>query len=231
MTDRRPGPVRAQTGPDETPPGAGLLDLVAVMDRLRSPGGCPWDARQTPRSLVPYLVEETFELVEAIENDDRDHVVEELGDVLLQVAFHARIGQERETDPFDIDAVAAGIAAKLRRRHPHVFADTVATTPEQVAVNWERIKADEKPQRAGLLDGIPAALPALERAMKVADRLERGGATSQAQAAAAGDDLGARLFALVVEARAAGVDPAAALRATLRRLEGEDTGTESGPPR
>ena len=104
-------------------PGARLLDLVAVMDRLRSPGGCPWDAEQTHESLVPYLIEETHELVEAIESGDRTHMVEELGDVLLQVFFHARMAQEHPDSPFGIDDVAGGIVDKLVRRHPHVFAD------------------------------------------------------------------------------------------------------------
>jgi NTP pyrophosphatase (non-canonical NTP hydrolase) len=122
--------VTGGPGPS-VPSGAALLDLVAVMDRLRSPGGCPWDAEQTHASLVPYLVEETYEAVEAIESGERDHMAEELGDVLLQVVFHARVAQEDEVAPFDIDDVAAGIAAKLRRRHPHVFGDVVADTPER----------------------------------------------------------------------------------------------------
>ena len=107
------------------PAGSALLDLVAVMDRLRSPGGCPWDAEQTHASLLPYLVEETYEAVEAIEAGDRAHMAEELGDVLLQVVFHARVAQEDAQAPFDIDDVAAGIADKLRRRHPHVFGDVI----------------------------------------------------------------------------------------------------------
>jgi XTP/dITP diphosphohydrolase len=124
--------------------GLGLLDVVAVMDRLRSPGGCPWDAAQTHESLRPYLLEEAHEAAEAIDSGDRDHLAEELGDVLLQVAFNARIGQEDPSHPFDIDEVAAGLVAKLVRRHPHVFGDAVAETPEDVAANWERIKAAEK---------------------------------------------------------------------------------------
>ena len=141
-------------------PGARLLDLVAVMDRLRSPGGCPWDAEQTHESLVPYLIEETHELVEAIESGDRTHMVEELGDVLLQVAFHARMAQEHPDSPFGIDDVAGGIVDKLVRRHPHVFADVDADTAQEVAANWEQIKADEKPHRTSPLDGIPDGLPA-----------------------------------------------------------------------
>ncbi len=130
--------------------GLRLLDAVAVMDRLRSPGGCPWDAEQTHESLRPYLLEEAQEAVEAIDSGDRRHLAEELGDVLLQVLFHARLGQDDPRDPFDIDVVAEGLVAKLVRRHPHVFGDVVADTPAQVAANWERIKAAE---RAALLPG------------------------------------------------------------------------------
>jgi XTP/dITP diphosphohydrolase len=124
--------------------GLGLLDVVAVMDRLRSPGGCPWDAQQTHESLRPYLLEEAHEAADAIDSGDLAHLAEELGDVLLQVAFHARIGQEGTDHPFDIDDVAVALVAKLVRRHPHVFGDVVADTAEHVAANWERIKAAEK---------------------------------------------------------------------------------------
>jgi XTP/dITP diphosphohydrolase len=124
-------------------PGARLLDAVAVMDRLRSPGGCPWDAQQTHASLARYLTEEAQETVEAIASGDRTHLAEELGDVLLQVLFHARVAQE-DPEPFDIDDIAAGLVAKLVRRHPHVFADAVASTPEEVEAQWARIKAAER---------------------------------------------------------------------------------------
>jgi XTP/dITP diphosphohydrolase len=200
-------------------PGSRLLDLVAVMDRLRSPGGCPWDAEQTHESLVPYLIEETHEVVEAIELGDRTHMVEELGDLLLQVAFHARVGQEHPDSPFGIDDIAGGIVEKLVRRHPHVFADVEAETSQQVADNWEQIKAAEKPHRTSPLDGIPQDLPALARANKAAARLSTAGRIELAEAAAAGDDLGSRLFALVLEARDNGQDPEAALRATVRELD------------
>ena len=200
-------------------PGARLLDVVTVMDRLRSSGGCPWDAQQTHESLVPYLLEEAHETVEAIESGDRNHLVEELGDVLLQVAFHARIGQD-EDEAFDIDDIAAGLVAKLVRRHPHVFAGGAASTPEEVEVSWEQIKAVEKPERTSVLDGIPAGLPPLARAVKVAKRLERAGRRDLLdEAIDREDDLGAQLLRLVVEARAAGQDPSAALRSTLRTLE------------
>ncbi len=116
--------------------GARILELVEVMDRLRSPGGCPWDARQTHRSLVEYLVEEAYETLEAIETDDDDGLREELGDLLLQVVFHARIGQENPENAWDIDDVAGGIVDKLIRRHPHVFGGTDALSAEQVETNW-----------------------------------------------------------------------------------------------
>ncbi|MEI2730717.1 MAG: MazG nucleotide pyrophosphohydrolase domain-containing protein [Dermatophilaceae bacterium] len=132
--------------PDLT--GLRLLDVVAVMDRLRSPGGCPWDAQQTHASLRPYLLEEANEAAEAIDSGDLAHLAEELGDVLLQVAFHARVGAEHPSEPFDIDDVAAGLVAKLVRRHPHVFGDVVADTPEQVAANWAEIKAAEQAAKA-----------------------------------------------------------------------------------
>jgi XTP/dITP diphosphohydrolase len=200
-------------------PGSRLLDLVAVMDRLRSPGGCPWDAQQTHASLVPYLIEESHEAVEAIESGDRAHMTEELGDVLLQVVFHARVAQEDPQAPFGIDDVAAGIVEKLVRRHPHVFAGVDADSAAQVSANWEQIKAVEKAGRTSVLDGIPAGLPALARADKAASRLERAGLSALAGEAAEGPDLGARLMALVLEARARGEDPEAALRAVVRSLE------------
>ncbi|MEO7069225.1 MAG: MazG family protein [Nostocoides sp.] len=125
-------------------PGARLLDVVAVMDRLRSPGGCPWDAEQTHESLLPYLHEEAGEYEEAVRSGDQGHMAEELGDVLLQVAFHARVAQEHPTQPFDIDDVAGHLVDKLVRRHPHVFADGDASTPAEVEEQWARIKAEEK---------------------------------------------------------------------------------------
>jgi len=202
-------------------PGSRLLDLVAVMDRLRSPEGCPWDAEQTHESLVPYVIEETHELVEAIESGDRQHMVEELGDLLLQVVFHARLGLEDPDSPFGIDDVAAGIVEKLVRRHPHVFADHDADTSAEVAASWEQIKAVEKPHRTSPLDGIPQDLPALARATKAAARLSTAGRLDLAEAAASGDDLGSRLFALVLEARDNGQDPEAALRAAVRSLDAQ----------
>ncbi len=200
-------------------PGARLLDLVAVMDRLRSPGGCPWDAEQTHHSLLPFLLEETHEVIEAVESAngtgepgdiDTAHLAEELGDLLLQVAFHARIAQEHPETPFGIDDVAAGIVAKLVRRHPHVFADVSVEDAEEVARNWEEIKAEEK-RREGLFDGIPASLPALARAQKMIERL--GG--SQPEIA---DPVARALLDAVQVARRAGVDAEGTLRTALSRF-------------
>ena len=142
--------------PPELPAVAALADLVRVMDRLRSPGGCPWDAEQTHESLVAYAVEEVYEVAEAVETGDRAHLREELGDLLLQVVFQARVAQEHPTEPFDLEDVAAGIAAKLRRRHPHVFGDVEAGDAEEVHRRWEQIKTAEK-ARESVLDGIPPA--------------------------------------------------------------------------
>lgn len=204
--------------------GARLLDLVAVMDRLRSPGGCPWDAEQTHTSLAKYLLEEAYEAVEAIESGDRDHLVEELGDVLLQVAFHARVGEEDPEAPFDIDDVAGAIVDKLVRRHPHVFADVTVGGPGDVEANWETIKAAERAEagrEADLLTGIPLGMPALARATKVVSRLQRSGRAdlvAEVISDVEDDDPGARLLGLVAELHADGVDPETALRDALRQL-------------
>ena len=203
-----------------------LRELVEVMDRLRSPGGCPWDAEQTHESLARYLLEETYEVLEALDTGDRDHLREELGDLLLQVVFHARIAQEHPTEPFDIDDVAAGIAAKLVSRHPHVFAEAVAADAAAVQDSWERLKAVEK-GRTSVLDGVPTALPALARADKLLGRVVRSGLDVPLV-----DDgsLGARLLALVVEARADGLDPEAELRATLADLTARVRAAEAAAP-
>lgn len=211
-------------------PGAAFLDLVEVMDRLRSPGGCPWDAEQTHESLLPYLVEETYEFVDAVESGDRAHIVEELGDVLMQVVFHARVGTEHE-DAFDIDDVAAGISAKLLRRHPHVFGESDAATPAEVEAQWDAIKAAEK-EGAGLLDGVPVSMPALPRAVKVQRRLQRAGLSSDVVLPADPTPEqwhGRQLWQLVTRCRQDGVDPEAALRAAIRLvIAGPGDGPGSG---
>lgn len=186
-----------------------LRRLVAVMDRLRSPGGCPWDAEQTHASLVPYVLEEAYEVAEAVESGDRAHLREELGDLLLQVVFHARVAQEDPAEPFDLDDVADGLTTKLVRRHPHVFAEVDdVTDADAVNRQWDRIKGEEK-QRTSVLDGVPLALGALARAQKIASRADR---SALGVPAPDGDDLGARLLALVQEARATGLDAEGELR-------------------
>jgi XTP/dITP diphosphohydrolase len=201
--------------------GDGVVELIEVMDRLRSPGGCPWDARQTHRSLVEYLLEEAYETAEAIEVGDRDDMREELGDLLLQVVFHARIAQEHPDDPWDIDDIARGISAKLVRRHPHVFDDAsgALTSAEQVESQWHDLKAQEK-GRASVTEGIPEALPALLRAAKVLSRSERlDVAVPEAPVPDIADEeaLGDILLAIVAAGRRRGWDAEAALRDSVRR--------------
>ena len=191
-------------------PGARLLDLVTVMDRLRS--HCPWDREQTHRSLARYLLEETYETLEAIETGDVDHLREELGDLLLQVMFHARIAAESIEQGFTIDDVAGGIVDKLVHRHPHVFAGVEVAGVDEVEANWESLKAAEK-DRASVLEGVPLALPALALADKVLGKAAKVGVQPDR-----GSGLGDRLLELVVEARSTGVDPEQALRDAVRRI-------------
>jgi XTP/dITP diphosphohydrolase len=202
--------------------GQPLVELTAVMARLRAE--CAWKAGQTHRSLSRYLLEETHETLEAIDSGDAEHLREELGDLLLQVWFHAVIAAE--DGAFTIDDVAADLIAKLVRRNPHVFGDASATydRPDAVTVNevWEAIKASEK-RRTSVLDGLPPTLPALLLADKVLDRLSRSADPSvvagrTVRSGDAADDIGERLLALVAEAREAGVDPEQALRDVVRRL-------------
>lgn len=191
-------------------PGARLLDLVQVMDRIRAQ--CPWSSTQTHQGLAKYGIEEAYELVEAIEDGDRDELREELGDVLLQVVFHARIAQEDEEEPFSIDDVAATIVDKLIHRHPHVFGDATAETPEDVKEHWLRTKAVEK-QRTSVTEGVPLGQPGLALTAKLASRVRTAGLEV---ALPSGDGIGYELLALAVRAEAAGSDPESALRAAAR---------------
>ncbi|MGH3694141.1 MAG: MazG family protein [Pseudonocardiaceae bacterium] len=205
------------------PAGTALLDATAVMDRLRSPGGCPWDAEQTHRSLLPYLIEEAYELYQAVEDGDPDAVREELGDVLLQVLFHARVAQEGPGG-FDIDVVAGDLVAKLVARHPHVFAgsEQVRTAAEQ-EIRWEQLKRVEK-RRESSVDGVALAQPAVALAAKLVSRASRAGLPrdllpgADFSRAGADGDTGASLFARSAAATLAGEDPEAALRAIARRF-------------
>jgi XTP/dITP diphosphohydrolase len=196
------------------PAGAALLDAVAVMDRLRSPGGCPWDAEQTHETLLKYLVEECYELYQAIEDGDRADMREELGDVLLQVLFHARVAAEAPEAAFDVDAVADGLVAKLVGRHPHVFggSERVDTAAAQEG-RWEELKRAEK-QRVSSVDGVPLGQPAVALAAKLVSRTRRAGLP--ADLLPAGSSVGEDLFRRIAEAVRAGEDPEGELRTTAR---------------
>jgi tetrapyrrole methylase family protein/MazG family protein len=225
--------------PDDVPSsqyGRQLLELVRVMARLRGPGGCPWDAEQTHASLARHLLEETHELLAAIDGGDGAAIRDELGDVLLQVVFHAQIAAD--AGAWDVDDVAQGLVDKLVRRHPHVFGEVEVSGADEVLLNWEQIKVEEKGGDAGgLEDDIPASLPALARAAKVQRRaagfgfdwrtseaalaklheelaeLEAAGTPEEAEA-----ELGDVLFAAAAVARRLGVDPESALRRTTTRF-------------
>ena len=223
------GPVPSSQGGDR------VLDLIRVQARLRAPDGCPWDAEQTHATLARHLLEETHELLEAIDANDSDAIREELGDVLLQVTFHAQIGSDEGR--WDIDDVAENLVRKLIHRHPHVFGDVEVDGADEVLVNWERLKAEEKGERP-IEDDIPASLPALARAGKVQRRAAGWGfewrspqsslaalreEVDELQAAIdAGDDANAEeeigdvLFSVVAVARKLHVDAESALRRTIR---------------
>ena len=197
-------------------PGARLLDVVAVMDQLRSPGGCPWDAEQSHQSLATYLVEETFETLAAIDADDPDALREELGDVLLQVAFHSRIAEESDARAWSIDDVASDLVDKLVRRHPHVFADAEAESASDVEHAWHELKQQEKPRRS-VVDGVPMALPALALSEKLLSRSAKAELDLEVDEPDLPDDLdeellGALLFGVVSAARRQGLDAESALR-------------------
>jgi XTP/dITP diphosphohydrolase len=204
-----------------TTPHPRLEELIAVLEHLRAPGGCAWDREQTHASLVQYLVEETYELVDAIEAGDDAELVEELGDVLYQVIFHSDIAAEEGR--FTLDDVAAHMTAKMVGRHPHVFGDAVADTPDAVMARWDELKKVEKPGRESVLDGIPQGMPALALAAKLVGRAEKVGLSPAAAEVvpASETELGDELLATVVAARAAGLDAERALRDALRRLQGE----------
>lgn len=204
-------------------PGARLLDLVEVMDRIRRE--CPWSSRQTHRGLAKYAIEEAYELVEAIEDGDREELREELGDVLLQVVFHARIAEEAEEEPFSLDDVAGGLVEKLVHRHPHVFGEETAETPEQVKEHWLRTKAAEK-RRTSVTDGVPLGQPGLALAAKLAGRVRSAGLDVRPPS---GEGVGYALLEMAARAEADGVDPEAALRAAARAYRDAIRAAEGHP--
>lgn len=200
-----------------------LIRLREVMDKLRSPGGCPWDGEQSHESLLKYLLEESYEFIESVENSDRQAMQEELGDLLLQVYFHSRMAEEDLTQPFDIEDVAKSVADKLIRRHPHVFAGLSVNSSEDVLENWEKQKASEK-GRTSAIDGVPLAQPALPLATKVIYRLNKlnydvpisepiplPNEINQ-------DQFGEILLGLISQAVEKGLDPEAALRSATKTL-------------
>jgi MazG family protein len=226
------------------PKGAALLDLVATETRLRGPGGCPWDREQTHASLARHLVEEAYEVLDAIDEGNAEHLREELGDLLLQVVFHAQLAED--AGDFDVDGVARAITEKLVRRHPHVFGDLRLASAGEVVRNWEAIKREEE-GRTDPLAGIPAALPALQLAAKLQKRAAEGGldlpaadsplarvrqALDEVAGAADPEQLEGRfgdlLFAVVALARDEGVEPEAALRRTARRFRARLLADASG---
>ena len=209
---------------------SGLNELIDTVALLRAPGGCPWDADQTHESLVQYLVEESWELIDAIESGSREEMIEELGDVLYQVLFHADLAANTDGERFDIDDVARHMTAKMVSRHPHVFGDREAETAADVVAFWDELKADEKPHRTSVLDGIPRGMPALALAPKVLGQAEKVGVTDASVhvAPATEEELGRQLLGLVASARSQGLDAERALRAAVRALEDEVRSAESG---
>lgn len=199
--------------------------LVQVMDQLRSPGGCPWDAEQTHESLARYLLEETYEALEAMDQGDLGSLREELGDLLLQVVFHARIAQESEPT-FSLDAIAQGVVDKLVRRHPHVFTDLVVTSNEELEANWAKIKEKEK-QRESVTDGVPLAMPALQLATQLIYRARKSGVVAgdsevkesvrEVIGEVSQEQIAALLVATVELAREADIDAESVLRAEMMR--------------
>jgi XTP/dITP diphosphohydrolase len=225
-----------------------LDQLVAVLEQLRAPGGCVWDAEQSHESLVRYLVEETYELVEAIESGDRDDLIEELGDVLYQVIFHSDIAAHTPGEEFTIEDVAAHMTAKMVGRHPHVYGelagDPAATTAADVNARWDELKKLEKPSRTSVLDGVPQGMPALALADKLlgkATKLGMSGSELSGNGAASGSSeldseqaLGEALLATVAAAHEQGLDAERALRGALRdlqaRMREQETSTPSKSP-
>ncbi len=198
-----------------------LQRLVEVMDRLRSPGGCPWDAEQTHETLIKYLLEESYEFIDAIETDDRAGMREELGDVLLQVYFHSRIAQDHPTDPFTIEDVACAIADKLISRHPHVFENLKVSGTDEIIENWEAIKAREK-GRTSAIDGIAMAQPALPLVAKILYRAEKYNVDlhvdEYSSEKATEKSVGEALASVIAWAHENGIDPENALRAQAREM-------------
>ncbi|MEN9680059.1 MAG: hypothetical protein RLZ57_1188 [Actinomycetota bacterium] len=199
-----------------------LIRLKEVMDKLRSPGGCPWDAEQTHESLLKFLLEESYEFVDSVDVKDRNAMREELGDVLLQVYFHARIAEEHTSDPFTIEDIAKGITDKLIRRHPHVFGDQKVSGVSEVVENWEQLKAREK-ARNSAVDGVALSQPALPLVTKLIYRAEKIGINLDLPATDSKNetDIVDELVAAINAAVKNGIDPEDALRMRARAIADE----------
>ncbi len=228
--------------------GERFEQLLEIMARLRAPDGCPWDREQTHQSLVKYVIEEAYEVAESVEEGDWEALAEELGDVLLQVVFHARMAEEAGS--FQIDTVLDRIIEKMLRRHPHVFGDAKAETAEDVLKRWETSKREEKPERTSILEGIPRNLPALMRAHRLQDRASWSGfdwerieevfdkiseelgelqdAHARGEQEDVREEMGDLLFALVNVARYLDVDPEESLRAANEKFTNRFRHIESG---
>lgn len=211
-----------------------LDELIAVLELLRAPGGCAWDAEQTHESLVRYLIEETYELIDAIESGNRDELIEELGDVLYQVIFHSDIAAHTPGEDFTLEDVAASMTAKMVGRHPHVFGDAIADTASDVNRRWDELKKVEKPGRESVLDGVPQAMPSLLLADKLLGKAEKLGMAAPVAPTAVADvasetELGDQLLATVAAARANGLDAERALRGALRSLQDNIRTAEQTP--
>lgn len=210
-----------------------LIRLREVMDKLRSPGGCPWDAEQDHQSLLKYLLEESYEFIEAVEDDDRVAMQEELGDLLLQVYFHARVAEDHKSAPFDIEDIAKSIADKLERRHPHVFGDASVKDSAEVVENWEKQKATEK-GRTSAIDGVPLAQPALPLIAKLLYRAEKFEyqlnieKELQLNANTNSDSFGKLMVGLIAQAVELGIDPEASLRNAAKGLISDIKAHEQG---
>ncbi|MFM2238242.1 MAG: hypothetical protein RL389_589 [Actinomycetota bacterium] len=196
-----------------------LDDLITTAHKLRAPGGCPWDAEQTHESLLTYLIEETHELIDAVQSKDPKAIKEELGDVLYNVIFHADIAEAN--GDFNIQDVAKYMEDKMKSRHPHVFGteeelkEFAAETGEDVMKSWDNHKKKEKPERESVLDGVPLTMPALALANKVIGKAEKLGVLEKGKSpikVETDDELGALLLAIVSAARVNGIDPEMALR-------------------
>lgn len=222
MTAQSPGHVDGS-------PRDSLRTAADTMRAVRE--RCVWSQRITHRDLVPYLIEESHEVIDAVEGGTRDDLREELGDLLWQVLFHAAIAAQDPDDPFDIDDVADTLTEKMVRRHPHVFAGETATTPDEVLVHWNAAKAAEKRTRTSVLDGVPRGMPALALGQKLIGRAAGAGIEAPvADGPSSEAELGDALLALVGRARAEGWDAERALRERLRALEDDVRSAEGAQP-